>query len=205
MSFYSHHIFPRIMDSMLSAENIQKVRKTVLADVKGEVFEIGFGTGLNLPHYPAGVKRITTVDPNPGARRIADRRIATSAIEVTHLMLGGEKLPLDDAAFDSIVCTFTLCSIEEVNKALEEMHRILKSGGRFHFVEHGLSDNPRVQWWQHKLTPFQKWIGDGCHLDRNAAQLLGQNGFQVERLDNFYLEGVPKFGGYLYRGVAVKP
>jgi ubiquinone/menaquinone biosynthesis C-methylase UbiE len=204
MSFYSNYIFPRLMDAALSGKELQEIRKTVLSQVEGEIFEIGFGTGLNLPHYPARVKRITTVDPNPGARRIAQRRIDQSGIEVVHLTLGGEKLPLDDERFDSIVCTFTLCSIQEVHKALGEMRRILKPEGRFHFVEHGLADDPGVQWWQQKLTPLQRRIGDGCHLNRDAAKLLRQNGFQVEQLENFYLKGVPRFGGYLYQGIASK-
>src|SRR5262245_825535 len=135
------------MDKALSAEEFQQIRKSVLTEVRGEVFEIGFGTGLNLPHYPRTVRRITTVDPNPGARRIAERRMAQSPIQVIHHTLRGENLPLEDSSFDSIVSTFTLCSILDVDKALLEMRRILKSGGRLHFVEHGLSDDPRIQWW----------------------------------------------------------
>src|SRR4051812_18587241 len=125
MSFYSQYIFPRLMDAALGSKPIQEIRKTVLSKVEGEVFEIGFGTGLNLPHYPSRVKRITTVDPNPGAFRIAWGRIYRSGIEVINLTLGGEKLPLENEKFDSVVCTFTLCSIQQVDKALQEMRRIL--------------------------------------------------------------------------------
>ncbi len=188
----------------MSTAEFQRIRKSVLADVRGEVFEIGFGTGLNLPHYPNEVKRITTVDPNPGAGRIAKRRIAQSSIEVVHRVLHGEKVPLDDETFDSVACTFTLCSIGDVLKALGEMRRILKPGGRFFFVEHGLSNDPRWQWWQHKLNPLQRIIGDGCNLDRDPVALLRQAQFRIEKSDNFYLESAPRFAGYLYRGVAVK-
>ena len=204
MGWYSRYIFPRLMDATLSGEQIRQIRESVLTNVRGEVFEIGFGTGLNLPHYPPSVRRITTVDPNPGTRRLAERRIAESTIEVVHRTLSGESLPLESNSFDSVVCTFTLCSIRDVDKALVEMRRILKPAGRFHFVEHGLSDDARVQWWQHKLTPLQRRIGDGCHLNRNPVTMIQGNGFRIEDLDNFYLKNVPKFGGYIYRGVAVK-
>lgn len=204
MGFYGRYIFPRLMDSTLSIEQIQNLRRSVLAAVRGEVFEIGFGTGLNLPHYPAGVKQITTVDPNPGMQRLAERRIANSSIKVVHHTLNGETLPLGDASFDAVVSTFTLCSIRDVDKALSEMWRILKPSGRFHFVEHGLSDDPRIQWWQHKLTPLQRRIGDGCHLNRDAGALIARNGFRFEKLDNFYLKALPRVGGYLYCGVALK-
>ena len=204
MGLYSRYIFRRLMDATLSSEQFRQIRKSVLADVRGDVFEIGFGTGLNLPHYPPDVRRITTVDPNPGTRRLAERRIAESTIEVVHRTMSGESLPLESNSFDSVVCTFTLCSIRDVDKALIEMRRILKPAGRFHFVEHGLSDDPRVQWWQHKLTPLQRRIGDGCHLNREVGAMIQRNGFRIEHLDNFYLKRVPRFGGYIYRGVAVK-
>ena len=204
MGIYSQYIFPRLMDAVLSDVKIQELRKSVLADVQGNVFEIGFGTGLNLPHYSSKVIRITTVDPNPGARRLAAPRIAQSSIEVVHHTLSGESLPLENESFDAVVSTFTLCSIPNVDNAVKELWRILKREGRFHFLEHGLSDDPRVQWWQHKLTPLNRIVGDGCHLDRNAAAIIQRNGFRIESLENFYLQKSPKASGYMYRGVAVK-
>src|SRR5262245_2722490 len=110
MGFYSRHVFPHVMDMAMSSPEVQSLRRKLLAGVSGEIFEIGFGTGLNIPHYPKSVSRITTVDPNPGARKLALRRIAQSAIEVIHHTLGGEQLPLPDESFDTIVCTFTMCS-----------------------------------------------------------------------------------------------
>lgn len=204
MSLYSHYIFPRCMDMMLSGGEFPELRKSLLADVSGEVFEIGFGTGLNLPHYPSSVKRIATVDPNPGSRKLAERRIAQSAIEVMHQTLSAEHLNLSDESFDSVVCTFTLCSIANVNAAMTEMRRILRKGGRMFFIEHGLSDDPRVQWWQNTLTPLHRIVGDGCHLNRNPSSTISGNGLRIQSLDNFYLKKAPKFGGYIYRGVAVK-
>ena len=189
---------------MLSSEEFQELRKGLLSDVSGDVFEIGFGTGLNLPHYPEGVKRITTVDPNSGARKLAERRISESPVEVSYQPVSGERLSLPDESFDSVVCTFTLCSIPDVASALAEIRRILRPGGRMFFIEHGLAANPRIQWWQNKLTPLNRIIGDGCHLNRNPRLLIAESGLRMEHLDNFYLKKAPKFVGYLYRGVAIK-
>jgi ubiquinone/menaquinone biosynthesis C-methylase UbiE len=204
MKFYSQQIFPRIMDMMLSNSQFSDLRKSLLADVSGSVFEVGFGTGLNLPHYPKAVKRITTVDPNPGAHKLAERRIAQSSIEVVHRPLSGEHLDFPNESFDSIVCTFTLCSIPDADSAMSEMRRILCKGGRMFFIEHGLADDPRIQWWQHKLNPLNKIVGDGCHLDRVPTTTISKSGLRMERLDTFYLKKVPKYGAFIYRGVAVK-
>lgn len=188
----------------MSSGQMAKVRARVLGKVSGEIFEIGFGTGLNLPHYPEQVKRLTTADPNHGMSRIAERRIRASGIEVRHYTVGGESLPLDDNMFDSVVCTWTLCSIPKVNLALHELHRILRPGGKLHFVEHGLSDDPRVQVWQHRLTPLQRIVSDGCHFNRDVSVILQHSRFRIETIENYYLKRVPKFAGYLYEGVAVK-
>ncbi|WP_242026844.1 class I SAM-dependent methyltransferase [Phormidium tenue] len=178
-------------------------RREVLADVSGDVLEIGFGTGLNLPYYPDPVRQIVTVDPNPGVHRLAQQRIDASPITVDHRMLSGEALPMADHSFDSVVSTFTLCSIPNIEQALAEIYRVLRPGGRFFFVEHGLSDEPSVQVWQHRLTPLQKRIAGGCHFDRDMGQLIEQQFDQVE-LKAAYAQKVPKFAGYFYRGVAVK-
>src|SRR5215471_18513468 len=188
MGIYSSCIFPRVMDMVLSGEEIGRIRQSVLANVQGEVFEIGFGTGLNLPHYPPTVRRITAVEPNAGAGRLSKRRIAASPIEVVLQTMSGDSVPQQNGSFDSVVCTFTLCSILQVDQALAEMWRILKPGGHFHFVEHGLSADLHIQWWQHKLTPIQRIIGDGCHLDRDPGELLCRHGFRIERMENFYLQ-----------------
>ena len=192
------------MDLVLSTGEFSDLRKSLLAEVSGNVFEIGFGTGLNLPHYPTTVKRITTADPNPGAHKLAERRIAKSDIEVVHIPLSGEHLDLPDESFNSVVCTFTLCSIPDAESAMSEMRRILRTGGRMFFIEHGLSDDPRIQWWQHKLNPLNKIVGDGCHLDRVPTTTISNSGLRIDRLDTFYLKKAPKYGAYIYRGVAVK-
>ena len=204
MKFYSQQVFPRIMDLMLSTGEFTGLRKSLLEEVSGEVFEIGFGTGLNLPHYPARVKRITTVDPNSGAHRIAERRIAQSPIEVVYRPISGERLDLPDESFDSVVCTFTLCSIPDENSAMSEMRRILRPGGRMFFIEHGLSTEPRIQRWQHRLNSLNKIVGDGCNLNRIPSTTISNSGLRMDRLDTFYLKKAPKYGAFIYRGVAVK-
>ncbi len=203
MGFYSQRILPYLLDWSLSIPIISKYRQEVLANVKGEVLEIGFGTGLNLSYYPDDIYKIMTVDPNPGVHALAQKRIQSSSITVEHKIIGGESLPMADNSFDSVVSTFTLCSIPKVEQALKEVYRVLKPGGKFFFIEHGLSKEAQIQVWQNRLTPLQKVIGDGCHLNRNIRQLV-ENQFSNVILDEFYLEETPKVTGYLYKGVADK-
>lgn len=181
--------------------DLSDLRRALLADVSGEVLEIGFGTGLNLPHYPLQTRKLTTVDPNPGMIALAKKRIAASPIPVEIRLLDAERLPFPDRSFDAVVSTWTLCSIPNIDQALREIHRVLKPGGRFFFIEHGLSHEPKVRRWQHRLTPFNKKVADGCHLNREIQSLLVGH-FELLQLDRFYLKGAPKIYGYLYRGVA---
>lgn len=187
----------------MSSETFTHYRRQVLAKVQGEVLEIGFGTGLNLPYYPAHVEKITTVDVNAGVNALAQKRIRASTIAIDNRVLNGENLPMADNTFDSVVSTWTLCSITNVEQALREIHRVLKPGGRFFFVEHGLSDDPKLQLWQNRLTPLQKVIADGCHLNRNIQQLVQQQ-FASVSLEKFYAEKTSRVFGYLYQGIATK-
>lgn len=182
---------------------LTQYRQEVLSEVSGEVLEIGFGTGLNLPHYPETLQKLTAIDANAGMNGLARKRIQYSRIIVANRVLNGENLPMDDNSFDSVVSTWTLCSIAKVELALQEIHRVLKPGGKFFFIEHGLSDDPKVQVWQRRLTPLQKIIADGCHLDRNMKKLV-ENQFEVLKLEEFYMEETPKLAGYMYKGVATK-
>ena len=167
MGLYSNLVIPYCIDIAMSGSTLQQYRQQLLQDVSGEILEIGFGTGLNLPHYPASVQKITTVDPNPGMKQKARSRIAASPIDVDYQVLNGESLPMDDASFDSVVCTWSLCSIPQADLAIAEVYRLLKPGGKFFFIEHGISQDPAVRVWQNRLTPIQKIIADGCHLNRN--------------------------------------
>jgi ubiquinone/menaquinone biosynthesis C-methylase UbiE len=189
---------------MMNRPFIAEQRQRLLVAAYGDILEIGFGTGLNLSHYPDQVRRITTVDPHVGMHRLAQRRIRNSKIEVDHVVLGAERLPFDDGRFDCAVSTFTLCSIKEVEKALSELNRVLKPGGKLLFVEHGLSKDPSVQKWQRRLNWLEKCLADGCHLDRNMKELVAAQPFSSLEVEEFDLKEAPRTHGHLYRGVACK-
>lgn len=202
MGLYSNVIFPRILNSFMSTGQFKKQRSKLLSTVSGDILEIGFGTGLNLEFYPDHVRKITAIDPNAGMNAVAQRNIEKSGIEVDAKILGGENLPIEDESFDSVVCTWTLCSIPDAQAALREVRRVLRPGGRFFFVEHGLAPEPRVQKWQQRLTPIQKVIADGCHLNRPIDEMIQGEGFGLSDLETFYMPKAPKFAGYMFRGVA---
>jgi ubiquinone/menaquinone biosynthesis C-methylase UbiE len=204
MNIYSRLIFPTLIDQVMSGEDFAIYRREILADATGEVLEIGFGTGLNLAYYPINrVQKVTTIDVNPGMNKLAQKRIATSQISVDYQVLNGEKLPMADATFDTVVSTWTLCSIKHVEQAIAEIHRVLKPGGKFLFIEHGLSNELKIQAWQHRLTPIQKIIADGCHLDREIKTLIAKQ-FSNLAVKEFYAPDKPKIGGYFYQGIATK-
>ncbi|MGF1487088.1 MAG: class I SAM-dependent methyltransferase [Prochloraceae cyanobacterium] len=203
MGFYSRVIFPYLLDLSLSDPISTKYRKQVLSEVSGEVLEIGFGTGLNLPHYPENITKITTIDPNPGTNRLARKRIENSPITVDNRLLSSDDLPFLDNSFDSIVSTWTLCSIAKIDRAISELYRVLKPLGKFYFIEHGLSKDPKIQVWQNRLNPIQKTIADGCHLNRNIKKIV-ENRFKILTIEEFYAEDIPKFLGYYYQGIATK-
>jgi ubiquinone/menaquinone biosynthesis C-methylase UbiE len=183
---------------------VARHRQQLLATACDDVLEIGFGTGLNLPHYPAQVRRITTVDPNVGMHRLAQRRVRKSKIEVDQRVLGGERLPFEGDRFDCAVSTFTLCSIEDVGQSLSEVYRVLRPGGRFLLLEHGLSPEPNVQKWQRRLNWLEMLFAGGCHLDRNMKELVVAQPFSSVQIEQFYLGKTPRTHGYLYRGIARK-
>jgi SAM-dependent methyltransferase len=204
VKIYSQVIFPRLCDFFLSRPVFARHRRELLAHADGHVLEIGFGTGLNLFFYPEHVRRITTADPNPGMHRLAQVRIKKTGMEVDQRLLSSERLPFEDGTFDCVVSTFTMCSIEAVQQALSEIYRVLKSGGRFLFLEHGLSPERRVQRWQRRLNWLEMRLGDGCRLDRDMRALVCSQPFSSIDVENFCLERIPKTHGYLYRGIAVK-
>jgi SAM-dependent methyltransferase len=204
MGLYSRVIFPRICDYLMSNPVMERYRKDLLACVGGELLEIGFGTGLNLPHYPEHIRRVTTVEPSAGMNRLAPRRIARSGISVVQRVLGGEELPFGDETFDWVVSTWTLCSIPEVGRAMGEVYRVLKPGGRLVFLEHGLSDNPGVQRWQGRLNWLQKHLAEGCRLDLDVEGVVKSQPFRDVDLARFVMERTPRTHGTMYRGMATK-
>jgi ubiquinone/menaquinone biosynthesis C-methylase UbiE len=203
MKFYSQKIFPYLLDWSMSAANFNAYRQELLANASGDVLEIGFGTGLNLSYYPEEIEKLIAIDANPGVLSIAQKRIQASQISVQQQLLNGENLPMLDNTFDTVVSTWTLCSITNVEKAIQEIYRVLKPGGKFIFIEHGLSSETQVQVWQNRLTPLQKIIGDGCHLNRNIKQLIASK-FESVNVKEFYAEGIPKVFSYFYQGIATK-
>ncbi|PSB23168.1 SAM-dependent methyltransferase [filamentous cyanobacterium CCP2] len=203
MSFYSQKILPYLLDWAMSDSAYGEYRRAVLSEVQGEVLEIGFGTGLNLSYYPEQIHKLVAIDANPGMNALARKRVENARITVDHRVLNGESLPMADGSFDSVVSTWVLCSIAQVEQALQEVYRVLKPGGRFFFVEHGLSNEPTVQVWQNRLTPLQKVIADGCHFNRNIRKLVEQQ-FEQVTIDEFYADKTPKIVGYLYKGIATK-
>jgi ubiquinone/menaquinone biosynthesis C-methylase UbiE len=204
VGFYSRIIFPRLCDFALDRPLVAELRQKLLASAQGRILEIGFGTGLNLPHYPPRVQRLMVIEPNDGMTRRAQRRIKATSIQLDRRKLSGERLPLADRTFDCIVCTFTLCSIDDVRQALGEIHRLLSTGGRFLFLEHGLAPEASVQKWQRRLNRLQMLAGDGCHLDRNITNLVAAQPFSSIESEQFYLAQTPKTHGFISLGTATK-
>ncbi len=192
MSFYRTKLFPRIMNWYMASGPEAQYRGPALTEVSGDVLEIGFGTGLNLPHYPPQVRRLTAVDANPGMRSLALKHIAESGISVELRLEEAERLSFGDETFDSVVSAWTLCSIADAERALREIYRVLRPGGRFFFIEHRLSRDAKVQRWQHWLTPINRRIAEGCRLDRDMKALVARLDWTVERLDEFYAEKFPE-------------
>jgi ubiquinone/menaquinone biosynthesis C-methylase UbiE len=204
MGFYSQVVLPRLCDFSLNRPFVARHRRDLLAGASGAILEIGFGTGLNLPLYPEHVHKITAVDPNAGMHRRAQQRVRETKIEVDQRVLSGERLPFEDNTFDCVVSTWTLCSIERVEQALGEVYRVVKPGGRFLFLEHGLSPEPSVQKWQRRLNWLEMRLGGGCRLDRNIRALVTGQPFSSVEVRDFYMEKSLKTHGYIYRGIATK-
>jgi len=204
MSFYDDWALPRILNLMMGMKPIAEERKACLAEVKGSVLEVGFGTGHNLPYYPAGVEKVVGVDPSGESGKLAKTRIAKAPFPVEFVPLPGEEIAAPDTSFDSVVCTFSLCTIPNPAAALVQMLRVLKPGGRFFFVEHGRADDAKVRAWQERLNGLQMWMCGGCNLNRPMDQLIKGAGFEIEILDKHYAQG-PKPMAYVYRGIARRP
>lgn len=204
MGLYSRFVFLHLCELALNRAPLTDQRHSLLRQVAGRILEIGFGTGLNLAHYPPSVERITVVDPNLGMLRRARRRVAASGILVEHVPLACERLPFADASFDTVVSTFTFCSITHLPQALAELYRVLRPGGRLLYLEHGLAPDPAVQKWQHRLNGLEKLLADNCHLNRHIPTFLAAQPFELQDAAEFYLPSLPRTHGYLYRGMAIK-
>ena len=202
MSFYAERILPRIINVACGMKSADPLRQRVCAGLEGEVVEIGFGSGLNVPFYPPTVSRATAVEPAGLGWDLASKRMAASPISIQRTGLDAQLLPFADDAYDAALSTWTMCTIPDIDLALSELRRVLKAGGTLHFVEHGLAPDENVRRWQHRFEPLQRKAFGGCHLTRRIPDLLTEAGFTITELDIFYEDGAPKIMGADSLGVA---
>ncbi len=202
MGFYGERVFPRAMNRLMNTKQTRETRARVCAPLSGDIVEIGFGTGLNLPHLPPAVTVVLAVDPLERGRTLASERIAASPVSVEFVGLDGQLLPLADDSADAALSTWTLCSIPDPVAAVREINRVLRPGGTLHFVEHGCSPDPGVRKWQRRLNPIQRRIACGCNLDRDIPSILKDAGLSVDSLNTYYMKGSPKILGWTFEGVA---
>jgi SAM-dependent methyltransferase len=204
MGVYRDHVLPHLVDLTCGTSAMVPYRIQVNEGLAGRVVEIGFGSGRNVPHYPPEIELVYAVEPASVACRMAEKRVAASSVPVQHVGLDGQSLPLPDGSCDAALCTFTLCTVPDPTRALAELRRVLRPGGTFHFLEHGLSPDPGVARWQHRIEPVQKLLADGCHLTRDAGALVEAAGFTLTRRDQSYARG-PKPWCWFTLGVAAAP
>lgn len=204
MSFYDRHILPYVIDLACGMKAVNRQRSKVVPQASGRILEIGIGTGLNLKHYQADlVDELTGLDPEMAMHRLAKKRLAQSGLQADLLGLDAQSIPIDDNQFDSIVCTYTLCTIPDPNSALLEMRRVLKPDGKLLFCEHGKAPDAKVARTQDRLNPLWQRFAGGCNLNRAIPDLLTDAGFNVDKLEQMYIPG-PRFATYNYWGTASK-
>jgi ubiquinone/menaquinone biosynthesis C-methylase UbiE len=201
--WYERHVLPWLVDLACSVRPVRRQRRKVVPLAKGRVLEIGIGTGLNLEHYDkARIERLVGLDPGLEMHPQARLRSRRAAIEVELVGLSAERIPYDDGSFDTVLVTYSLCTIGDPLSALKEMRRVLRPGGRLIFCEHGRAPDARVRRWQERLTPLWSTLAGGCHLDRDIPRLLAQAGFRSDDMQQMYLPG-PRPLTYNYWGTAV--
>ena len=201
MGWYERFLLPRLMDLAMRQRRLAAYRRRVLAAARGLVLEIGVGSGLNLPLYGPAVERVFGADPSPALLALARARGARAPLPVHLIRAAAEQLPFRAGAFDTVVMTWTLCTVADPAASLAELRRVLRPDGRLLFVEHGLAPEPAIERWQHRLTPYWQRIGGGCRLDRKADALIRAAGFVIGELGTGYMKG-PKPFTYMYEGSA---
>jgi SAM-dependent methyltransferase len=201
MAWWTEHVVPRVTDAALRGRELGESRARACAGLSGRVLELGFGSGLNLRHLPAGVTAVGAVEPSDLGWRMSQPRRDRSDVPVERIGLDGRLVEADDASYDAALCTFTLCTIPDALAALAEVRRLVRSGGTFHVLEHGLSDDPRTRVWQHRLDPWQQRLVGGCHLVRDPASLVRESGMGLDEVERGRLAGfrgpAPLTYGYL--------
>lgn len=201
-SFYERRVFPWLNDKLTASPAVARIRDEALAGARGRVIEIGFGSGLNLAHYPAAVESVVAVEPNEGMNARAVTHVRASRIQVTTIVGPAEALPVPDRSFDTAVSTLTLCSVADPVRALAELRRVLRDDGRLVVMEHGLSEEPGVARWQHRLNRLQNTVACGCNLNRPIVDLVERAGFRFETLRKFYLPNAPRTHAWFSVGIA---
>ena len=203
MPLYRDHVYPHLVSVLGDPKPIKEVRQRVVPLAQGKVLEIGVGSGVNFPHYdPARVSKVYALEPNPGMMRLAEEQRRRVELDIEFLGLPGERIPLEDSAVDTVVSTFTLCTIPGAAETLQGLRRVLKPGGKFIFFEHGLSPDAAVQRWQKRTEPLFQWAFEGCHVTRDIPALISKSGFKLEQIEAGYVSPFPKSGSYCWWGVA---
>jgi len=203
MPLYRDHVYPHLVSVLGDPKPIKEFPQRVVPLAQGKGLEIGVGPGVNFPHYdPARVSKVYALEPNPGMMRLAEEQRRRVELDIEFLGLPGERIPLEDSAVDTVVSTFTLCTIPGVLEAIRGMARVLRSGGKLIFFEHGLSPDPRVQRWQRWSEPIPHFVFEGCHVTRDIPTLIAQGGFQIQDIDAAYLASFPKSWSYCWWGTA---
>jgi ubiquinone/menaquinone biosynthesis C-methylase UbiE len=200
MGFYDKYLLPKLLNVVMKAPEMTRLRRELVPLATGKVLEIGVGSGLNLPFYDPSV-RVTGVDPSLELQAYAREIAAGARLDVEFLAVGAEDIPLADNSFDSAVITWTLCTIPDPDAALQEVRRLLKPGGKLIFVEHGASPEPNIANWQRRINPAWKSLAGGCHLNRRPDTAIATNGFNLVDMQEGYIPG-PKLATYSYWGVA---
>jgi SAM-dependent methyltransferase len=194
---------PYCLELGCSAQDLVPAREQAARGLYGSVLEIGFGSGLNVPYYPGAVRKVLAVDPSRVARRIGRKRISAARCPIESIGLDAERIDAEDGSADAALSTFTLCSIADAERALGEVKRILKPGGRLHFLEHGRAPDPAVARWQDRINGLQRRLCGGCNINRDIRGLVERAGFRIESLDTRYYPGAPRTHGFTFAGVAV--
>ena len=201
MSFYDRWILPWVLDLAMRNKEARRYRERVIPRARGRVLEVGAGSGLNLPFYGDKVDHLFALEPSPELRKMAGRRTKSARFTVEFLDRSAEEIPLERGSVDTVVTTWTLCTIPDPIRALQEMKRVLKPAGLLLFVEHGLAPEPGVQSWQHRLNPLWNRIGGGCNLDRKIDDLIVRSGFRLAELETEYVKGLKPMS-FTYSGRA---